>query len=125
MDNPEDDRDVLEKMVLPIGGEDNPTANITALVQVTRTICLALDKPPTDGVLMLMTAAAFILDTDVEGQAKKRGQEVDYARLVEFYLDMAIKGWNANGFLFRGADPAPSGTVRIAMPGRPGKATLQ
>lgn len=125
MSAPEDDRDVLEKMVLPIGGEDNPTANITALVQVTKTICQALDKPPTDGVLMLMTAAAFILDNDVEGQAAARGQEVDYAALVEFYLDMAIKGWNANGFLFRGAEPTPSGSVRLSFPGRPGKATLQ
>jgi hypothetical protein len=125
MSAPEDDREVLEKMVLPIGGEDNPTANITALVQVTKTICQALDKPPTDGVLMLMTAAAFILDTDVEGQAAKAGKPVDYGRLVEFYLDMCIKGWNANGFLFRGAEPAPSGTVRVSMGNGRGKATLQ
>lgn len=125
MSGPEDDREVLGSMVLPISGEDNPTANITALVQVTKTICEALDKPPVDGVLMLMTAAAFILDNTVEGEATKAGKPVDYGHLVEFYLDMCIKGWNANGFLFRGAEPGPSGTVRVSMGGGRGKATLQ
>lgn len=80
----------------------DPTVNILSLVEVCKNISEASGKEPVEGVLMLMTAAAWLLDHHVEELAKGAGRPVDIEHLVHTYMQMAAESWNANGFLFRG-----------------------
>lgn len=80
----------------------DPTVNILSLVSVCKNISEASGKQPVEGVLMLMTAAAWLLDHHVEDLARAADKPVDVEHLVHTYMQLAAESWNANGFLFRG-----------------------
>jgi hypothetical protein len=80
----------------------DPTVNILSMVSVCKGVCEASGKQPVEGVLMLMTAAAWLLDHHVEDLAKQADKPVDIEHLIHTYMQLACESWNANGFLFRG-----------------------
>lgn len=96
-----DENEPIARMAVEVDGGD-PTKNVEALVTVCKQMCEALDKSPAEGALLLMTAAAFILDTEAIGMAEDRGDEPDYARIIGAYMQMAANGWNMNAMMFRG-----------------------
>lgn len=93
--------DILAKLAVPVDAGD-PSVNIMSLVEVTKNICEATGKNPVEGVMMLMTSAAWLLYADVAGMAKASGRDLDIPHLIQTYMQMAAYGWNANGFIFRG-----------------------
>lgn len=103
MTNPDEDDEweTLAQMSVEVDFED-PSVNVKSLVEVARQICSSLEKPPMEGAMMLMTAGAFILDTVATRMAEKKGEEVDYERVIHSYMSTAAMAWNLNGMMFRG-----------------------
>jgi len=93
--------DVLARMAVEVDG-NNPMTNVSALVKVTKELCQSLKKTPEEGALMLMTAAAFILDTVGVEKAVEKGIEPDYEPIIKAYMSTAAAAWNVNGMMFRG-----------------------
>jgi hypothetical protein len=101
---------------------DDPRTNVTALVNVVKNICEALGKTPAEGAVMLMTAAASILDCAAQANAHNEGEEYDPGDIIPAYMQMAAHGWNLNAMMFRGATkPELGGVTEVGG----GGATLQ
>jgi len=104
------DKIVHAKIDAEISGED-PCTNVTALVKIVKNICEALGKTPAEGATMLMTAAAFILDTGAEAKAEDDGREYDPGAVIPAYMQLAAHGWNLNAMMFRGVEAPELGEV--------------
>lgn len=90
---------------------DDPRSNVMALVNVTKNICEALGKTPAEGAVMLMTAAASIMDCGALTKAEDDGEEYDPGDIIPYYMQMAAHGWNLNAMMFRGAEAPELGEV--------------
>lgn len=97
---------------------DDPRTNVTALVNVAKSICEALGKTPAEGAVMLMTAAASILDHGAQSKAEGNGNEYDPGEVIPAYMQMAAHGWNLNAMMFRGVTAPELGEVSAVDDGR-------
>jgi hypothetical protein len=102
---------VLAHVNAEINAED-PRSNVMALVDVAKNICEALGKTPAEGAVMLMTAAASILDCGALTKAEDDGEEYDPGHMIPYYMQMAAHGWNLNAMMFRGAEGPELGEVQ-------------
>lgn len=106
-----EDRELLGRMQVQVDGGEDPTVNIMALVEVTKNICITAGKSPVEGVVMMLTGAAWLLDCHTTQKAELEGAVVDYEKLIEVYMRMCAHGWNMNGLIFKGIDPKEMGCV--------------
>jgi len=92
---------------------DDPRSNVIALVNVAKSICEALGKTPAEGAVMLMTAAASILDHGAQSKAEGNGNEYDPVEIIPAYMQMAAHGWNLNAMMFRGVTAPELGEMSV------------
>lgn len=114
-------KNVLASMHVEVDS-DNPATTVTALADIVKQMCTTLNKTPVEGALMLMTAAAFIIDTVGQEVAERAGEEVDYEHVIGSFMATAAAAWNMNGMIFRGVSEEEIKEMTEAM--QPGE-TLQ
>lgn len=99
-----DEATEIDRLAVPVDSRE-PSVNTMALVEVARHMCLALDKGPIEGALLLMAAAAFIVDAQCAEWSEEEGREQDGLKTVNTYMHTSSKAWNAFLVMFKGVDP--------------------
>jgi len=113
-------KDKREKKVaevnMPIDGND-PAVCVKALVKIAEAMCDTLGLERTQGALHLMSAAAFIVDSECARWSKEKGEEPSGRATMNAYMHSAMAAWNGFLVMFKDVDPKAAGMVGMSLVG--------